>query len=417
MEVYIKNKMEIYMIKTKKIAAIFLSTILVLFSNLYASSFFSGYTGAKINYSGNKESESYDPDLKLQAFFAGQFNFSENIFSHLELSIETGDFLNESLFHETESLFQVDELSLIFRANMNVFSDYFSIYMGTYEPIGSDVFLQRYFSINPIASKLTTSYLGLAGSILYPQFGLGFSNVLKFNTAPVALGSYIYLNHEDEKFYVLNTDIRGACNFRYFTCDLAAGLGFPLGNKSNGSDVLLSFEKVYWHAGTTILIGNNYTQGLFLQAGIYNASFKAGGSTKLLPSDFYLLFEPRFVAQNTHINLSIFSLPPKTIEKLIFVDDTLGADLHVYTDKLVVGHNTFTLGSHISFSLIDKTFLDFSNIQSILSNGYNINITPYVSTNVFNGELHIQSVLKIMKFTEGKIGDGISVDVGFRTRF
>lgn len=406
-----------YMIKTKKLLAILFSSIILFSSSLYASSFFSGYTGAKLNYSGNKQSEKYNPDLKLQAFFAGQFNYSENIWSHIELSIDTGDFLNESLFHETESLFQIDELSLIFRANLGNFSDYFSIYMGTYEPIGSDVFLRRYFSINPIASKLVDSYLGLSGSIIYPQFGLGISNIIKMNTTPAAFGTYLYVNHEDEKFYVLNADLRGACNFRFFTCDLAAGLGFPLANNYQGSDVLVAVDKAYWHAGTTILIGNDYTQALFLQAGINNASFKLGGEVKLLPSDFYLLFEPRFIAQTTHINISIFSLPPKTIEKLIFVDDTLGADLHIYTQDIMLGKSHFTLGSHFSFSLINKTFLDFGDITNILSNGFNINITPYISTQLFSGELHIQSVLKIMDFVKGNIGNGISVDVGYRTSF
>ena len=62
-----------------------------LFNTLSASTFFSGYSGAKLNYSAKSESKEYDPELKLQAFFAGQFNFSENLWSHMEISLDTNN--------------------------------------------------------------------------------------------------------------------------------------------------------------------------------------------------------------------------------------------------------------------------------------------------------------------------------------
>ena len=116
-------------------------------SYFFASSFFSGYAGGKLNYSTNPDAEQYDPDLKLQAFFAGQFNLNENFWTHLEFSVDTNDLINENFFTATESLFQIDELSLIARAQTQNASNYFSAFVGTYDPIGSDVFLQRYFSI------------------------------------------------------------------------------------------------------------------------------------------------------------------------------------------------------------------------------------------------------------------------------
>lgn len=405
------------MIRTKHFISMLLTAGLFI-SSLSASSFFSGYAGGKLNYDANPEAEDYDPDLKLQAFLAGQFNFAQNIWGHLEFSIDTGDFLNESLFHETESLFQIDELSLTFRSHLLSADNYFSTYMGTYDPIGSDIFLQRYFNIQPIASKMTEGYLGLAGSILYPHFGLGIADIIRFYNVPAAAGAYIYVNHEDEKYYVLNTDLRGACSFRYFTADFAGGFGFPLSNSYQGEDVIVAVDKVYWHAGTTILFGNAYTTSLFIQAGIYNAAFAAEEKSSFVsPSDIYLLFEPRLVTETTHLNLTIFSLPPETVKKLLFVDDTLGVDMHMYTEKLMIGESLCTLGAHLSFGIIDKNFLDFKNANSILENGYNINITPYFSTQFLSGELHIQSNIKIMEFVKNNIGKGISFDVGYRTKF
>lgn len=399
----------------------FISFILaagLFISSLSASSFFSGYAGGKLNFNANPDSEEYDPDLKLQAFFAGQFNFNENVWSHLEFSVDTGDFLNESFFHSTESLFEIDELSLIIRSPLNESTNYLSFFMGTYDPIGSDIFLQRYFNMKPIASKITEGYLGLAGSILYPQFGIGIADNIRFYNSPTSLGTYIYVNHEDAKFFVLNFDLRAACALRYFTADFACGIGLPLSNTYQGDDVIVAVEKVYWHAGTTILLGNSYTTSLFIQAGIYNAAFNAGSSNTIVsPSDIYLMFEPRFLAETTHLNMSIFSLPPKTVEKLLFVDDTLGVDLNLYTDNMMIGNNLFTLGSHISFSIIDKTFLDFKDIQTLLDNGYNINIAPYISTQFLSGELHMQANFRVMKFVHNDIGKGISFDLGYRTKF
>ena len=80
------------MIKHIKLLIAF-STVLFLTSNIFAATLFSGYAGGKITYSANDEAAKYDPDLKLQAFFAGQFNFSPDLWSHLEFSVDTKDFV------------------------------------------------------------------------------------------------------------------------------------------------------------------------------------------------------------------------------------------------------------------------------------------------------------------------------------
>ena len=389
-----------------------------LFNTLSASTFFSGYSGAKLNYSAKSESKEYDPELKLQAFCAGQFNFSENLWSHMEISLDTNNLLSKSIFHETESIFQIDELSLIAKGNMMDSTNYFSLFMGTYDPIGSDVFLQRYFSIEKIASKITESYLGLAGSILYPHFGIGVSDIIKFNTIPFATGGYIYVNHEDEDYYVVNLDARAAAVFRYFTIDLAAGIGAPISDKYNGKDVIVAIDKLYWHAGTTMLLGNNYTQSLFIQAGLSNAAFTAKDNNFIVTEDnIYLLFEPRWYLHSFHVNTSFYTLPKRTVEKLLHVDDSVGMDLNMYTDSAMIGYNPWTIGGHISFSLIDKNIYDLADFSKLIENGYNVNLTPYIQTNFLSGELHLQAKLKIMEMTRTNFGNAFSVDLGYRTTF
>ncbi len=400
---------------------------LLTVSSLYASTFFSGYAGGKLNYSGDPKSVTYSPELTLQAFFAGQFNFSQNTWAHMEFSVNTSNFLSNSFFSDTSitntknttqynALFQIDELSYIIRGNLSNSSNYFSGFMGTYDPIGSDIFLQRYFSIEPIASKLTESYMGLAGSILYPQFGFGIADVLRLHSYPMAFGSYVYFNQGDE-YLVLNADLRYACVFRYFTCDFAAGIGVPLANQYKGEEVIVAVDTIYWHTGTTVLIGNNYTNSLFFQAGVYNVGFTAKqGTTIISPKDIYLLLEPRFVSKNFHLNFSLYSIPENTANKLLFVDDTLGADLNLYSTNIMIGPQTFTFGSHLSFSM-HKTIFDFASPTEIFSSGYNINITPYVSLPFLSGELHAQGKVKIMEFANGNGANALSFDLGYRTRF
>ncbi len=397
---------------------ILLAALFSFSTGLFAATSFSGYAGGKLNYAADPEVEEFDPNLKLQAFFAGQFNFTQNLWSHLEFSIDTGDLLGSSIFHQTESMFQVDEISLIGRANLYSSANYLSAFMGTYDPIGSDVFLQRYFNIKPIDSKLTESYLGLAGSILYPHFGIGIADVVKLYNEPLAFGGYVYVNHEDADYYVLNTDLRFATVLSYFTFDLAGGLGIPLADKYKGEDVIIAVEKVYWHAGTTILIGNNFTNSLFMQGGIYNASFKAKEDSSIVsPDDLYVLVEPRFLVQDTHLNITLYSLPEKTAEKLLFVNDTFGVNLNFYTNSSVFGPDSLTYGCHVCVSLIDKTIQDIKDIPQVTTDDMNITLTPYLESQFLSGQLHVQATVRLMEFMRNRVGHAFSVDLGYRTKF
>ena len=403
--------------RTAKLS-LFLATFILLTTQAMAQPAFSGYSGGKLNYSTNEQvADKYDPDLTLQAFFQGQFNFNQNLWGHLEFSIDTHDFLSKELFHKTDAWFKIDEVSLIFKSKADSNANYFSIFMGTYDPIGSDIFLQRYFGIKPIASKITESWLGLSGSILYPHFGIGIADVKTFTSAPVALGGYAYINHEDNKYYVFNADGRFACVYRYFSFDIAGGIGVPISNNTQGQEVIASIEKLYWHAGTTMLIGNNFTQGLFIQAGLFNVPFTKRNGTQVSPDDIYLLFEPRILLENAHANLSIYSLPKETVEQLNFVDDTLGLNLNIYGDSFSLGANRFTLGANFSYSFVGKNFMDVIKPLELIKSEFNVTITPYMSTNFLNGELHSQFSVKVMKFGKARWYDAFTADIGYTAKF
>jgi len=399
-------------------------------ASLSASSFFTGYAGAMLNYGADKNAEDFDPEMDLTAFFSGQFNFSDNLWSHLEFSIKTDDLFDKSLFSATDSKFQIDELSLIRRGASLNGSNYFSIYMGTYDPIGSDIFLQRYFSVEPIGTKLADTYMGLAGSILYPHFGIGISDVVKSNRKPVAYGAYLYLNNENTQYYILNADVRFATSLRYLTWDVLAGIGAPLYDTYKAESTFLVINKLYFHAGTTLLLGNNYTTSLFMQAGLFNASYEKGKNLILSTDSLYFLVEPRFRFKNTHANISLYALPKSTVEKFLFVDDTLGVDLNIYSDSFSFGGKLFTFGCHTGFGLPNKTIFSLlpnnkfdpnDNLKTLLEDmkklQFDVNITPYMSTEIFNGELNAQVKLCVMEFFVTKWYKAFSAEVGYKTSF
>lgn len=401
----------------KHYKVLILSIFTLVFGSLpaWTDTFFSGYAGGKFDYAGDPTTEEYNPDLKLQAFFSGQLNFSKNIWSHIEFSLDTQDLISESIFHETQAKFQVDELSLIFRNQSDSTTKYFSTFMGTYDPIGSDIFLQRYFGAEPIASKITDSWLGLAGSILYPHFGVGVSEVSRMNGQPLAGGFYLYMNHENDNYYVFNGDIRGACTYRYFTADIAGGIGIPF--IDSDPQYQGAWQEVNFHLGTTILVGNNYTTSLFLQAGIYNlTSSKITGNT-INPSETYILLEPRFLVDSWHLNVSVFSLPQDTVDKFMYIHDTLGANVNLYTNSITVGTQRFTTGFHVSATLPHKSFASLFKPAELLSEGVNFNVTPYVSTSILSGELHTQAQIQTRKLAQKNWGNAISVDIGYKTTF
>lgn len=390
----------------------------LLFSSvsLFAEITFSGYAGAKADLYST-DSDEFDPGLKIQSFFSGQLNFSQNIILNAEFSLATDDLIENSIFKEAPASFKIDELSLIFRKQFYSATSYLSAFMGTYEPIGSDIFLRRQFSIQPIASKITESWLGLSGSIIYPMFGAGGSEVIRFNSVPLATGIYVYVNHELEDSYVLNTDLRFAGNFRWFTFDVAAGLGMPM-NTSSSDSAFIIVNTLYWKAGANLLIGNAKTTSLFIQAGFSEMSFKKKNNKWELNEDTaYFLFEPRLKTKRFQAHLTLFSMPQETVDNFIFIEDMCGANLNVFTDNLHFWNKPFTFGLNGAFSFKDKNLFDLIDEPDTMFDDYSINVAPYLMTQFYNGEVHFMTIVKVKDFIDSKPGSAFKFSLGYKTQF
>lgn len=381
----------------------------------YAEIAFSGFAGAKADFYSSDTSD-FDPALNFQSFFSGQLSFNKNVILNAEFSLQTEDIIENSFYEEVQSNFKIDEISLILRQQFLSVTNYISAFAGTYEPIGSDIFLRRQFGIPAIASKITESWLGLAGSIIYPMFGVGGAEIIHFNTVPLATGVYIYVNHELEDSYVINADYRFAGHFRYFTFDLSGGVGLPLIDDNDNS--YFRIDTVYGRAGANILIGNTYTTSLFIQAGISEIKIKKKNNKLDFNEDSaYLLFEPRFRGKKLQAHITLFNIPQNSVNDFIFINDTVGANLNIFTDTIVVKNKTMTFGINSALSFPDKNINDLISEPDKIMDDYNINIAPYFTTSFYNGEVHFMSQFKISEIIDSNFGSAFKFNLGYKTQF
>ncbi len=400
--------------KHKKIISLFCAAAASSFS--FADVFFSGFSGAKTELTSDKTSDKFDPQMKIRSFFSGQLNFSENIIAHGEFSLQTHDLLDKSLFKETPATFRLDELSLIFRQPMGNERNYLSFFAGTYEPIGSDVFLRRHFGIQPITSRITESWLGLGGSIIYPVFGFGIADAIRFSRAPFVIGNYLYVNREFDESYVLNIDVRTAFVSRFFTFDFSGGIGMPL-NTTVSDEAFIIVDTIFWRAGMNVLIGNRYTTSLFMQAGLSDVPFTKRDQQFILNEEkTYILLEPRFRMGIVKMHITAFSLPHDTVEKFIFINDSMGMNLDLFMEEVYIHNKAVVLGMNTALTLPGKNFIHFQEPEHLFDT-HAIIAAPYFSTGFYNGELRAMLQMNIMDITNGNAYSAFKIHLGYRTQF
>lgn len=425
----------------KKFLLLFIS--LVFISPVFAiMPFFTGYAGFLTdigNDTNSEEDKIFDPEITAEAYFSGQLDFNGKLLLRGEFFIEADDLVDQNFFEEPTSenaFFRIEELSATYRLSSASSSHYFSAFLGNFQPIGSDIFLQQQFGIKPIASFFTESWHGLSGASVYPFYGAGLSYVL--NPAfPWALGFFFYVNTQTEDettTNILNSDVRFASVLSWLTADLSAGLSFPLENSDDaGTEVILIVRKVQLHAGFDLLFGNKNTFSFFLQGGFnkftLNPSRTNSSDNKLSFSDLYFIVEPRFALRQCNIDFSLFNIPSESADDMLYlkhivssdssITNLLGANLCIVTDNLYLGNVNFTFGIHTTFCFTDSVLADaISSPANILSWNKELYITPFTSVPVFGGEVKAEVSVGIFDLISwANVKNAFRASVGFRSQF
>ena len=417
----------------------FLFMLVVFVSSFSAQSeiFFSGFTGVKGDFYSDpetKEEKEFDPLLEIQAYFSGQLNISRKFMVRGEFSVQSEDIFKSGIFNDTEALFCINELSATYVKPFLGNTQYISAFFGTFEPIGSDVFLQRQFGMKPITSLVTESWLGLKGSYIYPFYGAGAAYILHFDKWPIASGFYLYKNHaenEDDDDQV-NFDWRFATTMQYVTMDFAVGIGAPLSKKYEGDDVILLIDTLYLHTGVELLIGNRYSHSVFMQAGFEQVAIRSKKEeNKLKDNEMYLLFEPRFTTQSCKIHITFFNFPESLFKtrgdwpnkKLIFVEDTLGLNVAIFTDGLYIKNKNISFGINTTLSFPNHYLFDLKKMNELFkdneddsSKNFNIKLSPFLTLPVMSGELHMMFQANITDIRTEGWQQAIKLNVGYKAQ-
>lgn len=404
--------------------------------------FFSGYAGFQANIQNATDSSLLDKNVTAETFFSGQLDFSGKVFLRGEFYVLAADMTNSNIlsgYEDANAYFRIEDISATLKTNSTNASHYISLFMGNYEPIGSDLFIQRQFGIEPISSTFTTSWQGIEGSSIIPSYQTGISYV--FHPA----GNYAiefkgFKNSSDENTLAAgitseHTDgidfaARYAGLFDRATIDMQVSVDLPLEKKdSNGNDVFLLIKKVRLNGGFSLLLGNRYTTSLFLQGG-YDGYVINGDDTDkdFSVKNIYAFFEPRFSTSRFNMGIAAFNIPSKSAVSMTYLknlvyenpnaESIFGLNLNIYSDKLYFDSTNYTLGIHATWAMTDddaETLLDNkSKIAEKLLHEFKL--TPYTSINILGGSLSASITLNcynlITDFTHS-----LSGNIGFKTSF
>ena len=382
------------------------STLLLAtaFFSLKAETFFSGETGVCANFI-NTKAIGLEPALTLNGFFSGQLTVSNALSFRGEFSLRTADLFDKGFTEEADSVFRITELSGTYTKSFAGATHTFSLFTGNFESIGSQQFVRRHLGIQSYASPLTENYLGQNGNTVYPIYGIGGSYAFTFKSMPLSTGIAIVKNGDK-----ITSDFRLATAFRYFSMDFAGGFYAPLHTTdANGDEVFLLINTVYLHAGIDALFGNNYEVfSLFIQNGFDDLDIK---KKKLDFSEMHLLVEPRINLGAAKFYFTFFSIPNDTAKKMLYLDDTLGINLNMFSDNRHTEKRDYTVGLNLMFSFEGKHVNDLED--SDLVDAMNIKISPYTDIKIADGILKVMLQGSIIKFTDNK-SDALKLNIGYK---
>lgn len=430
-------------LKSHKKIIFILINILLLSYTVFSVPYFSGTMGIGGRFQPVPEKF---PDLLMDAYFAGQFDISSSLTLRTSLSMFTTEsILKESIFQNTAAKFNLDEVSLTYRGSVGAISHFLGMYIGEYDPVGSDIYLQRQFGIPSFASRLTQTICGISKAKIYDMAGIGGTYSIKF-PQNIALGLNVYYNKakdwtsitvgesldNTEDFFVesLNTDLRFAGAWRAAAIDFSFGLTMPMKKEitfedGNTQKVILLIERADMHAGFTAFFGSSNSSSLLFQAGFTKLIIDPNVAKKeqvLSFNDVYILVEPRFVSRSLCLSLSLFNMPNSTKENLFYIEDPVGVSVSLYTPWISLSGNKSqfglmaTMSSSESLDNIIKTNEEQKNLDIIKEN-LRLFLSPYGTVCVGAGKINFSINVNAFDIKDWKsFLDNFSVIAGYKVQ-
>ena len=432
--------------------------------NLYATSF-SGYAGiAALPQYVKDDDGDYDGSIPIQSFLTGQLELSNFLILRGEISFRPS-YLS-TLLNDTETDFRINELSGTVRVNTDYFAHYLALFMGRYESIGSDVFMQRHFGIKPFTSKLLENWRGTAEPAIYDFKELGLSYIIQPSTN--FAGGFYFYNYKDERtiYYdkdnkdknenkdmnVINADLRFAFTSYMWKLDFSGGIGIPMGesNIGNSDNAVFSIQSIDAHFGTNMLFTLSEKTDLFLQIGLKRFSFYGKDSPTAKFDDakenlknLVFLLEPRFaIKDNAAFTISLFQLPINVYdndnankidedksksEDFFFLHGNLGVDFAYSRLMTIFGNTDVELGSHLTAALhrqyistldsLSKESSEDDNENEYKTRTTDYSLSPFMNITLGKGTFKSAISIDIQTEYSGSPTVNAFFMLGYRTSF
>ncbi|MCR5698935.1 MAG: hypothetical protein K6G52_04750 [Treponemataceae bacterium] len=390
--------------------------LLTLITAGFATPYFSGYAGVGGTLKDSDDSAAF----LLDGFFSGQFDISPSFIIRTSASLyTTSSIFSDFSFKNKECYFNLDEFSLTYRNYFGPVTQFLAAFAGDYDPIGSDLFLQRQFGIDSFTSKLTESISGISKATIFDNSGIGIAYYLKL-PANTALGLYGYYNSAEalttstttstttteEDTPSLNADLRFAGAWSQVALDFVFGCNMPIERTYTNADgeevnVVVLIQRADLHMGLTAFFGNTNSSSLLFQAGITQLIVDQetlADQSALSLDNVFLFIEPKFVTKNLIFSVALFNMPSDMLEHLYFISNPTGINLTVCSPWIVISGNRNQFGGMITVSSensMDSLLQDASNLLS----GLDLHIIPYGSTRFTSGTLNYSVQISALGIT------------------
>jgi hypothetical protein len=305
--------------------------------------------------------------------------------------------------------FALDEISATFNFRINTVHLYTSVFAGSFETPGTDVYIQKYLGVNHLSSMVMQNSLISNGLGIYPVEGVGASLTVRA-TPSVAVSLYgtVPANFKFTTKYA-NIDLRVAGAFSKVFFDVTAGVAIlpakaataaVTGNALTGLQPAEAQSAtkmgVGINFGASLVVGNLYGNSVFFQAGMNGLNPAAG--TKAIVGSIFAVVEPRFVFDGFRLGITAFLLPalsadqkgePYSNLRFIADDVNVGGAVSFYYDQLHIGNLNSLLGIVVAGGIETDLGTLATKVPKPLL--YSVNIGVFWSLNLYNGTLNLMA--------------------------
>ncbi len=127
-----------------------------------------------------------------------------------------------------------------------------------------------------------------------------------------------------------------------------------------------------------MFLGNKYTHGLLIQAGLNNLVLNGRDSLDIDENDISFFIEPRIRAKHLGVNVAAYALNQESVDDLLYLTDKVGATITLFFDNIETKSFPIVIGTHIIGSIADIGITDLFAGKGFGEMKFNVFLTPYI---------------------------------------